>query len=254
MNYQQVIDLVKEAESIIFDEKALNHVISKGLADYVTYVDLGVQHFLQEKLASLYPDIAFMGEEDGQNQLDPSGSCWILDPIDGTTNLIHHYHHSAISLALYQNGAIVFGAVYNPFTKELFLAQAGYGAYLNGEPIHVSNVVTLEQSLINFGTAPYQKELAPKNFAIVQSVYEKCQDIRRSGSAALDLCYVACGRSDAFFEMTLKPWDYAAGSLILTEAGGKVTDWDGAPLQFAQACSVAGSNGKIHARLLDEFH
>lgn len=254
MDYQEVIALVKEAEHIIFDEESVSHIITKGLADYVTYVDLGVQHFLQEALAARYPDIAFMGEEEGQNTLHPESRCWILDPIDGTTNLIHHYNCSAISLGLWEKGEIIFGVVYNPFTKETFWAVKGEGAFLGEQPIHVSSAASMETSLFNFGTGPYQKELAPHNFELLQRIYAKCQDIRRSGSAALDLCYVASGRCEGFFEITLKPWDYAAGSLILTEAGGTITDWNGASIPFDHGSSIAATNSKIHSLLLTELN
>ena len=241
VNYQEIIKLVQETDRIIFDEAAVGHVIEKGLADYVTYVDLGVQHFLQKELADRYPEIAFMGEEEGENHLHPEGSCWILDPIDGTTNLIHHYNHSAISLGLWEKGQIVFGVVYNPFTKETYWAVRGEGAYCNGKKLAVSKAQDLGHCLLNFGTGPYQKELAPENFRRLQAIYMVCQDIRRSGSAALDLCYVASGKCEGFFEITLKPWDYAAGSVILEEAGGVITNWQGEPVTFHKGGTVCAS-------------
>ena len=150
-------------------------------------------------------------------------------------------------------GEIVFGVVYNPFTKETFWAAKGQGAYLNDKPIHVSPAAEMGNCLFNFGTGPYQKELAPQNFAILQKIYAKCQDIRRTGAASIDLCYVAAGRCEGFFEITLKPWDYAAGSVILTEAGGKITDWSGNPVPFDHGSSIAATNGHIHDMLLAEL-
>ena len=251
VNYDEIIALVRQADDIIFDEKALSHVEEKGLADYVTFVDVGVQHFLQKELAARYPEIAFMGEEDGENRLHPEGSCWILDPIDGTTNLIHHFNKSAVALGLWEKGQIVFGVVYNPFTKEVWRAVRGEGAYYNDERISVSKAQDLGHSLLSFGTGPYHKELADENFRRVRNIYMECQDIRRSGCAAIDLCFVACGKTEGFFEITLKPWDYAAGSIILEEAGGVITDWNGEPIRFDRDSSVcAACCEKIHGDLL----
>ncbi|MBR1757409.1 MAG: inositol monophosphatase [Lachnospiraceae bacterium] len=252
VNYEEIIALVKQADDIIFDEKALSHVEEKGLADYVTYVDLGVQHFLQRELAARYPEIAFMGEEDGENQLHPEGSCWILDPIDGTTNLIHHYNCSAISLGLWEKGQIIFGVVYNPFTKEIWTATRGGGAFYNGKKIAVSKAQDMGHCLLAFGTGPYQKELADENFRKLKSIYMVCQDLRRSGSAAIDLCYVASGKTEGFFEIALKPWDYAAGSIILEEAGGVITNWKGEPVTFDRGGTVCSACcKKIQDELLE---
>ena len=189
------------------------HVKEKGVADYVTQVDVAVQNFLKEELYKLYPEIQFLGEETGLQQMN-TDSYWILDPVDGTTNLIHDYHHSVVSLALCQQNEIVLGIVYDPYHDEVFSAVKGEGSFLNGKPIHVSS------------------------------------DIRRLGSAALELAYTACGRQDGYFEVYLNPWDYAAGILLVEEAGGKVTDWIGNKLNPRQGNQVIGTNGNIHQELL----
>ncbi len=251
--FEDVVRLVKSTDRIIFDEAAAHRVITKGAADYVTFVDLGVQHYLEKELHSLFPSIAFMGEEEGESVLHQESACWILDPIDGTTNLIHDYRCSSISLGLWDKGQIVFGVVYQPYTKEVFTAQKGKGAYLGETRLKVSAAASLGESLLSFGTAPYHRELSPRTFALLPRVFAKCQDIRRSGSAAVDLCGVAAGRTDGFFELFLKPWDYAAGSLIVKEAGGTVTDWQGEALSFAQGSSVLATNGKLHEPLLNEI-
>ena len=164
-----------------------------------------------------------MGEERYNTGLDWSRPCWILDPVDGTTNLIHSFRHSAISLALAEGGQAVFGVVYNPYTEECFTARRGGGAFRNGVPIQVSAVSRLEDSLLSAGTVPGQRELADAAFRQMRALYDRCQDVRRMGCASLELCDVACGRLEGYVELSLQPWDYAAGMLILAEAGGQVT-------------------------------
>lgn len=241
IDHEKVIELVKSTDNIIFDEDLLSRVDEKGFANYVTAVDTSVQHYLEEELARLYPDIALMGEEEGEDVLHPEKACWILDPIDGTANLMHHYNLSAVSLGLWEKGQIIFGVVYNPFTKELFSAAKGQGAYMNGKRINTSGLEHISQCIFDFGTGPYRKDLADENFGKLTEIFKACQDIRRTGSAALDLCYTACGRCDGFFEISLKPWDYAAGSIILEEAGGVISDWKGDPVTYDKGCSVCAA-------------
>lgn len=246
----QIIQLVLAADSVFFDEAAVSDIHTKGASDYVTKVDLGVQHYLQEALFLHYPEIGFIGEEQERFQADPGASYWILDPVDGTTNLIHHYRMSAVSLALYEKGQITFGVVYNPFSRELFSASRGQGAYLNGKPIHVSSFASLSEALISYGSSPYEKQRSQALFALYETIYLHCSDFRRCGSAALDLCFVACGRQDAYLEPNLKPWDYAAGALILTEAGGRIGTWqpDGQP-PYLDNADILATNGLIDQAL-----
>lgn len=247
MDIQRIISLVKESKGIITNREMATHVKEKGVADYVTPVDVAVQNFLKKELYKLSPDIQFLGEETGLQQMS-ADSYWILDPVDGTTNLIHDYHHSVVSLALCQQNEIVLGIVYDPYHDELFSAIKGNGCFLNDQPIHTSAAQTLSETIIGIGTA--KRELAKENFARFLKVYEHSQDIRRLGSAALELAYTACGRQGGYFEVYLNPWDYAAGLLLVQEAGGKVTDWNGNPLNPAQGSQVIGTNGKVHEELL----
>ena len=245
MDFQKAVELVRETKAIVMDAKAARQVTVKGQADYVTQVDFVVQAFLKERLLALTPQAGFLAEE--QENADYSGRpAWILDPIDGTTNLIHGYQMSAVSLAFYDGQAVVFGAVYNPFTEELFTAEKGKGTYCNGAPIQCTQTREIASCLAAIGTAPYYKEEAAQNFERFQTVFCACQDIRRSGSAALALCYVACGRIDAYFERHLKPWDYAAGLLLVQEAGGCVTGWQGERLNATEPNDVLATNGKVH--------
>ena len=171
--------------------------------------------------------------------------------MDGTTNLIHGFRHSAIALALAEGGRVCLGLVFDPFAGELFAARRGGGAFCNGRPIHASGTVHLADSLCSVGTNPGRREEAGAAFARARRIYDRCRDIRRIGAASVELCYTACGRLDAYLEHGLKPWDYAAGWLILEEAGGRLTTWDGkTPSLAAASCAILATNGRIHEELL----
>lgn len=247
MDYKKVIALVKGSREIVKNPDAKKDVRMKGDADFVTAVDTGISEYLREELHKLYPDIGFFSEEENGQLSDP---CWILDPIDGTTNLVYGYEMSSISLGLYQDGKIVFGVVYNPFSRRTYVARLGKGAFLNDKQIHVSDR-PLSESIIEFGAGSTRKEEAATSFAIAKDIFMKCVDIRRICSSALDLCFIADGRIDGYFEKKLKPWDLAAGSLILQEAGGKITDYDGNPIDFSKPTSCIASNGIIHDSILE---
>lgn len=245
---QDLIALVKKTKSFVENREMAGHIKVKGPADYVTQVDTGIQNFMAQALGRLAPEIQFLGEEEGLHAMD-ADTYWILDPIDGTTNLIHEYQHSVVSLALYEKEEITLGVIYDPFREDVYYAQKGQGSFLNGKPVHVSAAENLGETIITIGTSPYDRELTEVNFRRFQRVFTQCQDIRRTGSAALDLAYVACGRTGGFFESLLSPWDFAAGMLLVREAGGKVTDYAGMPLNLLQRGSVIATNGKVHEEL-----
>ena len=246
---EQAVKAVRKAGALLTDQSAIRNIWAKSETDFVTNVDVTVQETLKAQLASLAPEIQFMGEEQDNSRLDWNRPCWLLDPVDGTTNLIHSFQHSAISLALAEGGQIVFGVVYNPYSGESYTARRGCGAWRNGRFIHVSSVSRLEDSLLCAGTVPGRRELADKAFCQMRNLYNVCQDIRRTGCASLDLCWVACGRLDGYVELFLQPWDYAAGLLIVNEAGGRITAPDGSPLSLCQGGPLLASNGKLHAAL-----
>lgn len=248
---EQVIQLVKRVRPFFFNQGMSAHIREKGVADFVTEVDMRVQEIIKGELERIAPGVQFMGEEKDNGEIDFSGDFWILDPVDGTTNLIHHFRHSAVSLALVLDGSLTAGIVYDPYADELFFAEKGRGSFRNGSLIHVSANQTLQDSLISIGTAPYQHEYARKNFEAFREIFLRCQDIRRIGSAAIDLAYVACGRTDAFFEMNLKPWDFAAGILLVREAGGTATDYKGSPLPLDRPASMLATNGFLHRELME---
>ncbi len=242
---RQVLQLMRQAKRLIVDETLLADVSAKGRANFVTHCDTAVQEFLQRELADRWPKIQFLGEEAAAAP-DFSGAVWILDPVDGTANLMHHYQHSAISLALVVGGRPVFGAVFDPFLDEMFSAMAGCGAQRNGRPMRVSAGIPLADSIIAIGTSPYDRQLAKSNFALFGRLYDRCGDLRRSGSAALDLAYVAAGRVEGYLERNLKPWDFAAGSLLVREAGGKVSDFAGGALDFSKNSDILAASAELY--------
>lgn len=254
---QKLFEIVKEGGTLFRNREEAAHITVKGVSDYVTQVDFHVQELIRTRLLQEWPQVQFMGEEKDNSDIDFSKAVWILDPVDGTTNLIHDFRQSAVSLALYDGGKPVCGVIYQPYTEELFHAvscgKTGRGAYLNGKPIHVSAADSMSECLISIGTAPYEHEYAERNFELFKRIFLDCQDIRRLGSAAVDLAYVACGRTDAFFEMSLKPWDFAAGLILVEEAGGTVTDFAGNRPDFRKKGSILGSNGKIGKLLVERY-
>lgn len=245
---EDILELIKRTKAFIENRERAANIKVKGPADYVTQVDTDIQKFLAEELGRLAPEIQFLGEEEGLHEMT-GDTYWILDPVDGTTNLIHDYQHSVVSLGLYDKGEIIMGVIYDPFREDIYYAKKGRGSFLNGNPIHVSEAASLSETIIAVGTSPYNKELADENFRRIQKVFEMGQDIRRTGSAALDLAYVACGRTGGFFEPRLSPWDFAAGMLLVTEAGGRITDFAGEPLNLLRKSSVVATNGKVHDKL-----
>lgn len=253
INIEELEALLKKAGKLFADRNAAAHTREKGVADYVTEVDFAVQQFIRRRLEELYPEVQFLSEEKSNEEIDKDGLVWVLDPVDGTTNLIHDYRASVISLALMQKGSVVLGMIYNPYTDELFSAQKGEGSYCNGQKIEVSGAETMEKCLIAIGTSPYYKEMAEENFKVFQAIFKDCQDIRRSGSAALDLAYVACGRIEAYFERNLKIWDYAAGMLLVREAGGRVTDYRGNDADTEMISNITAANPKINSLLTKKY-
>jgi myo-inositol-1(or 4)-monophosphatase len=217
--------------------------------DLVTEADKKVEAFVKARLARRFPDVAFLGEENGLSGGAPDGRLFVLDPIDGTTNFIHSYPFFAVSLAYKENGRTLAGFVLAPFFKDLYHAVAGRGAFKNRKRIRVSAVSRLIDSIAVTGFACIRGGLKPDNIPVLDKVIYRMSGIRRDGSAALDLCYVAEGRTDIFWEMNLSPWDVAAGALIVEEAGGRVTDFQSGPGYEAKRRIVA-SNGRLHADFL----
>ena len=223
--------------------------VKTDMVDLVTNVDRAADQLITEQLRTHFPTHAIIAEESARSG-PQSPYCWYIDPLDGTTNFAHTYPHFAVSLALTHESQSIVGVVHDPVRNETFSARRGGGARLNGSPIRVSPASRLDQSLLLTGF-PYDRR---KHSAFYLQYYEafmlRTQGVRRSGSAALDLCYVACGRADAFWEWRLYPWDIAAGALIVEEAGGRTGDFSGRTLDLHGQQTLA-SNGHLHGALLD---
>ncbi len=200
-------------------------VSRKNVKDFVTEADVAVERFLVERIQKQYPDHAIFGEESGHH----SGGDWrwVIDPIDGTGSFVHDQPFYSVSIGVELRGELMLGAVNNPAMGELFMAEKGNGATCNGRPIRVSQCDTLIDAMLATGFACVRDNLPQNNIKHVNHLLPRIRDIRRTGSAAMDLCYVACGRYDGYWELNLKPYDIAAGTLIVREAGGIVSDFSG---------------------------
>lgn len=219
----------------------------KAERSIVTEADVKAEKKIKEIIAAEYPSHGFLGEEEGSH--GDQKNLWIIDPIDGTTNFFHGVEQFAVSIACMKNGRHVCGCVYNPPLKRMYYAQAGKGAWLNREKIRVSRTAKIEESLLISGFPYEQSGMLEKTFKSMQALRGKCHDIRRFGSASMDMCYVAEGICDAFFEYTLNSWDVAAAMLIVREAGGRVTDINGNEATVDSGHFLA-SNGLIHDEML----
>ncbi|MCB1616304.1 MAG: inositol monophosphatase [Pseudomonadales bacterium] len=216
----------------------------KKLNDYVTEMDRAIENDIIYNLRKAYPDHAFLGEEGGmQNSVEPSDYLWVIDPIDGTTNYIRGIPHYAISIACFYKGKPEHGIVLNPATREEFTASRGRGAQLNGKRIRVSNRKSLDGALLGTGIpfSNHQQDRMEDYLKTLGELASNCAGIRRPGSAALDLAYVAAGRFDAFWEMGLQKWDMAAGVLLVLEAGGLVADFNGGNTYMESGNIVCGT-------------
>ena len=222
----------------------------KAEANLVTEADLASQKAAIGVIKKAFPSHDFLGEENARKNTG-SPYTWVIDPIDGTTNFAHTFPQCSISIALFHKNQVILGGVLNPITQELFLAQKGKGATLNGKKIHVSQVKKVHEALLVTGFPYNRNEIMPQLLTRFENFLRACHDVRRLGSAALDLCWVAAGRLDGYWEQNLNPWDVAAGTLILTEAGGKVTDFNGKKWPKMQdfGLEILASNGKIHTEM-----
>jgi len=244
----------RQAGKILRDRFGKRHQIHyKGLVDLVTEADHQSEEYLLSEIRQHYPSHMIITEESGhlQGQAD---FCWFIDPLDGTINYAHDLPFFSVSLGYAEHSQLQAGVVYNPMSEECFSAERGQGAWLNDEPIHVSEVTDLIQSLLVTGF-PYDNQNAiHTNLDNFNRLTRRSQGVRRFGSAALDLCYVASGRLDGYWEIKLSPWDIAAGVLIVEEAGGAVTSLDGDPNFMQSPYSVLAANPAIHPLLMAALH
>ena len=256
--YEFIPKIMRDAARIMLTAHDIDSAVTvkPGDANFVTAYDVAVQEHLIRELGKALPEAVVIGEEseDNPTELLSSHLALIIDPIDGTTNFMHDYRTSAISVGVCDHGIAVYGAVYDPYSDRLYHAERGKGAFvLCGEtetPISVSDRM-LSNGLCGFGSCPYYKEeLGERTFRAAYTLYRHARDIRRCGSAALDLAMVAFGTLDVFFEYRLSPWDYAACSRIVEEAGGVITQLDGSPITLDRPCSILAGNPKAHGEAL----
>lgn len=221
---------------------------AKQAFDFVTKVDRWSEAVIVKTIKEKFPHHLFFSEET-LRQKGQDNYRWIIDPLDGTTNYIHSYPMFSVSIALEYQNRVVLGVVFDPLKDELFHAIKGCGTFLNNNIIRVSETDMLEKGLIATGFPFRKKEMIDKYLEAFKQIFEKVSDIRRAGSAALDLAYVAAGRVEGFFELNLSPWDIAAGSLLITEAGGRITDFGGGK-QYLKTGNIVAGNAKIHSEIL----
>ena len=257
---ENLIKLAMEAGHIMTEAEQIERKVEskEGHANFVTEYDSRIQKFLTDQLSRMDADAAFLGEEDGKELFRPEykkGTLYVIDPIDGTTNFIMGYRLSVVSIGVLQDGKPCQGVICNPYSGECFYAEQGKGAWMcRGEylmpfvamgdentigavSLHTSDR-PLSESVVLMGTAPYYEELTGQVFQAARTYFQKSMDLRRSGSAAWDLCCVASGRAGLYFEHRLGLWDFTAGAVIVTEAGGKITDMEGKELNFTGSSSV----------------
>lgn len=254
MNYEllceQVVEIAKMAGHFIREEAlsfSASKIEYKGVNDMVSYVDKTAEAKIINELKIILPEAGYIAEEDTQNTIAPIFN-WIIDPLDGTTNFIHGIPTYAVSIALKENDELVIGVIYEINRDECFYAWKGSEAFLNGKVIKVSDNYDLSTSLIATGFPYYDFKRQQAYLDLFNEVMKKCHGLRRIGAASVDLAYTACGRFDAYFEYNLKPWDIAAGLLILQQAGGEYFDFEGGKNTLVN-CDVVATNGKVSKEL-----
>ena len=235
-----------------FGELAELQVARKSPADFVSAADLKSEQTLFEALEKARPGYSFHGEERGLIEGTDKTHTWIVDPLDGTTNFLHAIPHFAINIALQREGVVVAAVTYNPITNELFWAEKGKGCYVNDKRLRVAARTRLDEAVLATGIPFLGHGQHARFLKELHQISQRVAGVRRFGSAALDLAYVAAGRFDGFWERDLKPWDMAAGALLVTEAGGKVTDAEGGEEMLAQG-SICAGNLEIHPLMLDRL-
>ncbi len=245
------VSIAREAGRLILSFKmADKNVRKKGAVNLVTAADIASQDLVVSRLTAAFPDHGILAEEEGLDRGRTTEYLWIIDPLDGTTNYAHGYPIFGVSIALARKGRVILGVVYDPLADELFAAEKGKGALLNDTPIGVSETAELDDALLATGVPYWIREKPEGIMAKFKAFSVRAQGVRRAGAASLDMCALACGRVDGFWEEGLAPWDTAAGGLIVEEAGGRLTRLNGQPFDIYTP-EILASNGHIHLEMLE---
>ena len=248
-DFQEVSDrAARTAGAVLLDWAGRFQVREKGPADLVTEADLASQEIIRETILGAFPRHGFLGEEGGSKPSDDHGYRWIVDPLDGTTNYVHGIPNYSVSIALEQSGKLLVGTVFDPVSGECFSATAGGGAFLNGRRLRVSAISRLDQAVVAMSFPPGLTRESPELAEFLQVIL-LAQSMRRYGSSALNLCFVAAGRFDAYWSSSTKIWDVAAGLLLVEEAGGMVSSRQGGPLVLDPPHFLTASTPELHAEL-----
>jgi myo-inositol-1(or 4)-monophosphatase len=257
MDYEGILEsaiaIAHEAGGVVardFPRSALEHIGFKGAVNPVTETDTRADELIRSRLQDRFPEYRILAEESGGDAWrEPGASIWLIDPLDGTNNFAHGFPHVGVSLGLVEEQQPIVGVIYDPLRDETFAATVGGGATLNGESIHVTEVGALSDAFLATGF-PYDRRTASdNNVERLDHFLRRSQGVRRAGAAVLDLAYVACGRLDGFWEIRLHPWDVAAGILVVREAGGKATNFEGG-LDCVSGQRIVASNGHVHEQML----
>ena len=244
------LSAAREASDYIREQSQLTRQIDfKGTTDLVTQADRGSEEIILRQIEAVYPEHSILAEESDGKRLE-SQFTWIIDPLDGTTNFVHGYPFYAVSIALFKDELPLVAVVADVFHEQIYSAVLGEGAYRNEEKIFVTEASTLEKALLATGFPYIHNEIWQRNIELFREFTDRCQGVRRAGAAALDLCHVACGWLDGFWEHGLQPWDSAAGILIVEEAGGKITRNDGSEFSIFHD-NIVASNGVLHEEILE---
>lgn len=257
MNQPTLADLerlARQAGQILYDSYEKDHQVGyKGVIDLVTEVDHASENFILGEVRRQFEGHAFLAEESGASG-SASEHQWIIDPLDGTVNYAHGVPLFCVSIAYAFQGRVLLGAVFDPMRAEMFSAERGGGATLNGRPLKVAGVDSLQQSLMVTGFPYNSWNSVPSNFVLYEKLGRLTQGVRRLGSAALDLCYIAAGRLDGYWELSLNPWDIAAAGLIAEEAGARVTNMQGQPDYVRTPVSIVAANPVLYPKLMEQLH
>lgn len=241
----KIVILIKECGELIANANREDIDIEnkEGIGNYVTNYDTLIQQKIKEGLKTIMPEASFMGEEGNDNKVYESEYIFVVDPIDGTANFARDLKLSAISIGLLKNNKPYLGVCYIPYVDELYTAIEGNGAYLNGKRIHVSNKL-LKDGIVYSGCAPYYGELRTRSLENTVSFASNASDFRRAGSAVIEMCSIAAGKAEVYFELKIQPWDFCGASIIVLEAGGKLSTIDGNEIDYLHPSSVLASNGQ----------